>query len=103
MTYICLYVIFAPVRRTTIYLSDEIRACLFDLAARMSREKGKRIGMSDLIREAIKEHLAKKGLKVERKEEVIKRMLSTRGKLDSSFEERVNEVKRGLSWEIPSA
>ena len=91
--------------KTTIYLSEEIKQHLIDLTAKMSREKRKRVTMTDIIREALKEYLRKKGIKLEGKQEVIRRVLSTRGALDSEeFEKRVREVKEAFSrWEIRSA
>ncbi len=88
--------------RTTIYLSEEIKDHLMDLAAKMSREKRKRVAMTDIIREALKEYLKKKGIKLEGKGEVTKRMLLTRGMLDSEeFERRVHEVRKAFSgWKI---
>ena len=91
--------------KTTIYLSSEIKEHLIDLAAKMSREKRKRVAMTDIIREALREYMRKKGIKLEGKDKVIRRMLATRGALDSDkFEKRVNEVKEAFSgWKIRSA
>ena len=41
--------------KTTIYLSGEIKEHLIDLAAKMSKEKRKRVAIADIIREALKE------------------------------------------------
>ena len=90
--------------KTTIYLSGEIKEHLIDLAAKMSKEKRKRVAIADIIREALKENMRKKGIKLEGRDEVISRMLATRGALDSDkFEKRVNEVKEAFSgWKIRS-
>ena len=90
--------------KTTIYLSEEIKEHLLDLVAKMSKEKRKRVAISDIIREALKEYMRKKGIKLEGRDEVISRMLATRGALDSDkFEKRVNEVKEAFSgWKIRS-
>jgi predicted transcriptional regulator len=88
--------------RTTIYLSEEIKDHLTDLAAKMSKEKRKRVTMTNIIQETRKEYLKKRGIKLEGKEEVIRKMLSTRGMLNSEeFEKRVNEVRKAFSrWKI---
>lgn len=59
--------------KTTIYLSEEIKEHLIDLTAKMSKERRKRVTMTDVIREALKEYLRKKGIKVGEKEEVTKK------------------------------
>jgi hypothetical protein len=58
--------------------------------------------MTDIIRDALRKYPKKRGIKLE--EKVARRMLSTRGVLDSKeFERRVREVKEALSeWKIPS-
>ena len=71
----------------------------------MSKEKRKRVAIADIIREALKEYMRKKGIKLEGRDEVIiSRMLATRGALDNDdFEKRVNEVKKAFSgWKIGS-
>jgi len=84
--------------KTTIYLSEEIKEHLINLAAKMSMEKRKRVAMTDIIREALKEYLRKKGIKLEGRDKTIRRMLVTRGALDSDeFEKRVREVKEAFS------
>lgn len=94
----------SEMEKTTIYLSEEIKEHLIDLTAKMSKERRKRVTMTDVIREALKEYLRKKGIKVGEKEEVTKKMLSTRGLLDNEeFESRVLEVKEAFSgWKIRS-
>jgi len=91
--------------KTTIYLSEDIKQHLIYLTAKMSGEKRKRVTMTDIIREALRDYLRKKGIKVVGKDEVIRRMLSTKGALkDEEFEKRVREVKEAFSvWEIRSA
>ena len=89
--------------KTTIYLSEEIKEHLLDLAAKMSKEKRKRVAISDIIREALKEYMRKKGIKLEGRDGVISRVLATRGALDNDdFEKRVNEVKKALSGKASS-
>ena len=64
----------------------------------MSKEKRKRVAIADIIREALKEYMRKNGIKLEGRDEVIRRMLSTKGALDSDeFEKRVREVKEAFS------
>ncbi len=46
--------------KTTIYLNEEIKEHLIDLTAKMSKERRKRVTMTDVIREALKEYLKKK-------------------------------------------
>jgi len=91
--------------KTTIYLSEEIKQQLIYLTAKMSGEKRKRVTMTDIIREALRDYLRKKGIKVEGKGEILRRMLSTKGALNNEeFEKRVHEVKEAFSvWEIRSA
>ena len=90
--------------KTTLYLSEEIKQHLIDLTAKMSREKRKRVTMTDIIREALKEYLRNKGITLKDKEDVTRRMLATRGTLDNEeFEERVLEVREAFSgWKIGS-
>ena len=79
------------------YLSSELKENLIDLAAKMSKEKRKQVAIADIIREALKEYMRKKGIKLEGRDEVISKMLATRGALDNDdFEKRVNEVKERL-------
>lgn len=70
----------------------------------MSGEKRKGVDMTDIIREALKECLRKRGIKLKDKNETMRRMLSTRGALDSEeFEKKVYEVKEALSeWKASS-
>ena len=91
--------------KTTIYLSEEIKGHIADLAAKLSREERKRVTMTDIIHEALKEYLRKKGINLENREEIIRRVLSTRGAIDNEeFEKRVREVKEAFSrWKIQSA
>jgi predicted transcriptional regulator len=91
--------------KTTIYLSEEIKEHLLDLAAKMSKRERKRVTMTDIIREALKEYMRKRGVRIDNRKEITKRMLSTRGALDSEdFEKRVREVKESFSgWKIRSA
>jgi len=90
--------------RTTIYLNEEIKDHIIDLTAKMSKERRKRVTMTDIIHDALKEYLRRKGIEVGNKEEVIKEMLSTKGSLDNDeFESRVLEVKEAFSgWKIRS-
>ncbi len=89
--------------RTTIYLEDPIKRSLLELSAEESRKKGKRVGMAEMIREAIVRYLEAKGKSVEDHNTKVKRMLSTRGKLGKDFEERVKEVKNEFKkWKINS-
>lgn len=91
--------------KTTIYLSEEIKGHIADLAAKLSKEERKRVTMTDIIHEALKEYLRNKGINLESREEITRRVLSTRGALDNEeFEKRVQEAKEAFSrWKIQSA
>ncbi len=90
--------------RTTIYLDKDLKGYLLEIAAEKSKEKGKRAAMADIVREAIREYLAKRGVVTSKKNSITKRMLSTRGALDKDFEKRVKKVKADIrKWEIRSA
>ena len=39
--------------RMTIYIDDQIKRCLLELSAERSKKKGKRVGMAEMIREAL--------------------------------------------------
>jgi hypothetical protein len=87
--------------RTTIYLDDELKRSILELSQEETRKKGKRIGMAEIIREAMVEYLQKKGMDLEGPEAVVNRMLSTRGALGGDFEKRVKEVRQELrKWKI---
>ncbi len=89
--------------RMTIYLDDYIRRSLLELSAEESKKQGKRVGMAEMIREAIAEYLSKKGISIEETESMVNRMLSTRGTLCDDFEKRVKEAKEELNkWTISS-
>ena len=51
--------------KTTIYLDKDIKMLLLEMAADMSKRHGKRAAMSDIIRDALREYLVKRGLIVE--------------------------------------
>lgn len=89
--------------RTTIYLNDTIKRHLLELSSEESRKRGKRVGMAEMIREAIIEYLKRKGKPIEEPETIINRMLSTRGLLGEDFGKRVKEVQRKFKkWKIES-
>ena len=90
--------------RTTIYLEEPIKRSLLELSAEESKKKGKRIGMAEMIREAIVKYLEARGKSIEDHNLKVKRMLSTRGKLGKEFEERVKEAQKEFKkWKIKSA
>ncbi len=87
--------------RTTIYLEEDLKRHLLEISAEMSKKKGKRAGMADIVREALWEYFKKRGLVIGKKNAITKRMLSTRGALDKDFEKRVKKVKEDFrKWEI---
>mgnify|MGYP000020462982 CR=1 FL=1 len=87
--------------RMTIYIDDQIKHCLLELSAERSKKKGKRVGMAEMIREALIEYLKRRGIKIGDKESVVNKMLSTRGTLDEDFEKRVKEVQEEFQkWKI---
>ena len=51
--------------KTTIYLDKDIKAHLLEMVADMSRKQGKRAAMSDIIRDALREYLIKRGVMVQ--------------------------------------
>lgn len=84
--------------RTTIYLDNLLKRHLLDLAAEESRKKGKRVGMAEMIRTAVTEYLKRRGKPVQ---DVVDRMLSTKGTLDETFEKNVKAVRKGFKkWKI---
>jgi len=90
--------------RTTIYLDEDLKGHLLEIAAEESKRKGKRAAMADIVREAIRDYLAKRGVVTSEKNSITRRMLSTRGALGKDFEKRVKKVKADLEkWEIRSA
>ncbi len=90
--------------RTTIYLEDSIKQSLFELSTEESKKQGKRVGMAEMIREAIIRYLEAKGKSVEKYDIKVKRMLSTRGKLGQDFEDSVKDVQKDFKkWKIKSA
>lgn len=90
--------------RTTIYIEEDLKRYLLEMSSEMSKKKGKRAAMANIVREALREYLAKKGIVTSNKNEITKRMLSTKGALDESFERRIKEVKRDFrKWEVRSA
>jgi len=90
--------------RTTIYLDKDLKSHLLEIAAEESKKKGKRAAMADIVREALKEYLAKRGIVMSEKNAINKRMLSTKGALGEDFEKRVKKVRDDLrKWEIRSA
>ena len=89
--------------RTTIYLNDILKKHLLDISEEETRKRGKRIGMAEMIREAIIVYLKKKGKPVDKREILIDRMLSTRGTLSDEFERRIRKVRKELNkWKIES-
>jgi hypothetical protein len=89
--------------RTTIYLNDILKKHLLDISEEETRKRGKRIGMAEMIREAIIVYLKKKGKPVDKREILIDRMLSTRGTLSDEFERRIKKVRKELNkWKIES-
>ncbi len=89
--------------RTTIYLTDILKKYLRDISEEETRKRGKRIGMAEIIREAIIVYLKKKGKPVDKREILIDRMLSTRGTLSDEFERRIKKVRKELNkWKIES-
>ena len=73
------------------------------MAAGESQKTGKHFGMAEIIREALTEFLEKRGLLEMPEEDIKLRMLSTRGKLDKGFEDRVKDAQKGFNeWEIKS-
>ncbi|MBI3399614.1 MAG: hypothetical protein HY026_10375 [Deltaproteobacteria bacterium] len=89
--------------RTTIYLDDVVKQYLLEISAEESKKKKKRVGMAEMIREALISYLKEKGKPVGDLESVKERMLSTKGKLSEGFEDRVKKVKKGFDkWEIES-
>ncbi len=90
--------------RTTIYLQEDLKKYLLEISAEMSKKKGKRSAMADIVREALREYFAKRGIITGERNAITKRMLSTKGALDKDFERRVNKVKEDFrKWEIRSA
>jgi len=89
--------------RTTIYLDDVTKQYLLELSAEESKKKKKRVGMAEMIREALILYLKEKGKPVDDLESVKERMLSTKGKLSEGFEDRVEKIKKEFNkWEIES-
>jgi hypothetical protein len=89
--------------RTTIYLNDTLKKHLLDISEEETRKRGKRIGMAEMIREAIIVYLKKKGKSVDKREILIDRMLSTRGTLSDEFERSIKKVRKELNkWKIES-
>lgn len=98
LTYICHI---SDMERTTIYLDDSIKRYLIDISAKESRDQGKRVGMADVIREALRDYLERKGKAVSGAKSTIDRMLATKGKLGEDFEKRVKDVQTGFNeWKI---
>ncbi len=90
--------------RTTIYLENTIKRSLLEISAEETRRRGKRVGMAEMIREAIIRYLEVKGKSVENHNTKVKRMLSTRGKLGEDFEKKVRGVQKDFKkWKIKSA
>ncbi|MBI4378407.1 MAG: hypothetical protein HY578_04855 [Nitrospinae bacterium] len=87
--------------RTTIYLDDTLKHILINLSAEESKKRGKRVGMAEMIRDALVEYLKKRGITIKESELVEKRMLSTRGALGEDFERRVKELQKEYKkWKI---
>ncbi len=90
--------------RTTIYLDKDLKGHLLEIASEKGKKEGKRSAMADIVREALKEYLAKRGIMMTEKNAITKRMLSTKGALDKDFEKRVKKVKTDFAkWKIRSA
>jgi metal-responsive CopG/Arc/MetJ family transcriptional regulator len=88
--------------RTTIYLDESLKRSLLELSAEESKKKGKRIGMAEMIREAIIEYLKERDKPV-KNHDTIERMLSTKGRLGRDYEKRVKELQREFKkWKIKS-
>lgn len=89
--------------RTTIYLDKPIKQSLLEISAEESKKKGKRVGMAEVIREAIVEYLDSRGKSLESHGVIVKRMLSTKGKLGDDYADRVKEVQKEFKqWKIKS-
>jgi hypothetical protein len=87
--------------RTTIYLDDNLKHILINLSAEESKKRGKRIGMAEIIRDALVEYLKKRGIIIEDSGLIEKRMLSTKGTMGEDFEKRVKEVQKDYKkWKI---
>ncbi len=90
--------------KTTIYLDDELKMHLLEKAAELSKIRGKRVAMTDIIREAVREYAAKGGATDAERKRVLKRMLATRGAMSAGFEKRVRKAREAFEkWEIRSA
>lgn len=90
--------------KTTIYLDEDLKAHLLQKASDLSKMRGKRMGMADIIREAVREYVAKTDTAAAEKKVIVKRMLSTRGALGEGFEKRVKKARKEFKkWEIGSA
>lgn len=60
--------------------------------------------MAEMIRNAILEYMRSKGVAVDERKAVVKRMLSTKGALGEDYEKRVKEAQKGFdNWKIESA
>jgi len=87
--------------RTTIYLNNIIKENLLDISLRESKKEGKRVGMAEIIREALLEYLKRRGSAVKSEAPATIRMLATKGALNEDFEKRVKEVQKKLNkWKI---
>lgn len=47
--------------KTTIYLDRDMKVQLLEMVADISKKQGKRAAMSDIIRDALREYLEKRG------------------------------------------
>jgi len=87
--------------RTTIYLDNIIKENLLDISLRESKKEGKRVGMAEIIREALLEYLKRRGNAVKSETPKVVRMLATKGALNKDFEKRVKDVQKKLNkWKI---
>jgi len=87
--------------RTTIYLDNIIKENLLDISLRESKKEGKRVGMAEIIREALLEYLKRRGNAVKSETPKVVRMLATKGALNKDFEKRVKDAQKEFrKWKI---
>ncbi len=56
-----------PLKRTMVFLDPEDHRALFELALDESRRQGRRVTMAEVLRQAVKDFLRRKGRRAKRK------------------------------------